>query len=42
LEDEAARKLLIEKGLERARQFTWKATAGKTLEFLKTVHRGGV
>jgi glycosyltransferase involved in cell wall biosynthesis len=40
--DEAKRKLLIGKGLERARQFTWKATAGKTLEFLKTVHRGGV
>ena len=42
VKDEATRKLLIGKGLERARQFTWGATAGKTLEFLKTVHSGGV
>ncbi len=39
--DKAARTLLIEKGLERARQFTWGATAGKTLEFLRTVRPGG-
>lgn len=41
VKDGATRKLLIEKGLERARQFTWGATAEKTLEFLKTVHSGG-
>jgi glycosyltransferase involved in cell wall biosynthesis len=33
-----ARKQLITKGLARSREFTWEATAKKTLLFLRTVH----
>jgi glycosyltransferase involved in cell wall biosynthesis len=40
--DAAVRKEYIGKGLKRAQAFTWEATAGKTLAFLKAVHAGKV
>lgn len=40
--DAAVRKAYIVKGLRRAQVFTWEATAGKTLAFLKAVHTGKV
>jgi len=38
--DAAVRKEYIKKGLKRAQEFTWEATAEKTLAFLKAVHTG--
>ena len=36
--DRSVRESLVQKGLARAREFTWEATARKTLQFLKTIH----
>ena len=38
LSDRTLRDKLIQKGLERAKQFTWESTARTTLQFLKSVH----
>jgi glycosyltransferase involved in cell wall biosynthesis len=38
LEDTAKRRCLRERGLARAREFTWRRTAERTLDFYETVH----
>jgi glycosyltransferase involved in cell wall biosynthesis len=40
LSDEALRDQLIQKGLARAKKFTWESTVRTTLLFLKSVHSG--
>lgn len=38
LTDQTMRDNLVQKGLVRANEFTWEATARKTLQFMKTIH----
>jgi len=40
LSDKTVRVQLIQKGLARAKEFTWESTARSTLQFLKSVHSG--
>ncbi len=40
LSDGMMRKQLVQKGLVRAKQFTWESTAKTTLQFLRSVHTG--
>ena len=40
LNDPSARAVLVQKGYQRAREFTWEATARKTLSFIESVAGG--